>query len=277
MSFSISESFESRDVITGTTTASTEQIFLVTADLGDSVDENAVKDFLLGGAIPSFFDGLPLVEVRVDNRINAITYKATVRYEGESTDLEEEEEEEEEPTVTTFNTLGGTSHITEGREVVSSGGDVSEQLGAAINWDGDKVQGINITTPVLGTSITAVLPDEQVTADFKNNLHELTGTINIDPFRTFGFHEVLFLGATGSQQEEGGDWDITYNFSSRRSEVDIKVGDFVANKRGWDYLSIIYEKVEDTDAKAIVAKVKSFTVLRVYEESDFSTLGIGVE
>lgn len=277
MSFSIFESVESRDVTTGLTTASIEQTFVVLADLGDTVNEVSVRDFLLTGGVPSTFEGLPLVEVRVDDRINAISYKATVRYQGDSIALEPEEEEEVDPNVVTFNTIGGTIHITQAKQVVSSGGDVSEQLGLAINWDGEKVQGIDITSPVFGLAITAILEDEQVTNEFINNLHELTGTINRDDFRGFGFHEFLFLGATGSQQVEKGPWDVTYNFSGRRSELDIPVGDFIAAKRGWDYLSIVYEKVEDTEAKALVSKVKSFTVLRVYDESDFSTLGIGVE
>ena len=47
------------------------------------------------------------------------------------------------------------------------------------------------------------------------------------------------------------------------------------NKKGWEYMWVRYADAEDAAAKAIVKKPVAVYVEKVYEEGDFSTLGIG--
>ena len=44
---------------------------------------------------------------------------------------------------------------------------------------------------------------------------------------------------------------------------------------GWDYVWVLYRPKEDTDAKALVQRPVGVFVERVYDEDNFSDLGIG--
>lgn len=46
------------------------------------------------------------------------------------------------------------------------------------------------------------------------------------------------------------------------------------SKKGWEYLWVRYVDAEDAAAKAFVKKPQAVYVERVYEEGDFSGLGI---
>ena len=46
------------------------------------------------------------------------------------------------------------------------------------------------------------------------------------------------------------------------------------SKKGWEYLWVRYGDAEDTAAKAIVKKPMAAYVEKVYEDGDFSSLGI---
>ena len=47
------------------------------------------------------------------------------------------------------------------------------------------------------------------------------------------------------------------------------------DKKGWQYLWVRYADAEDSVAKAIVKKPVAVYIEKVYEEGDFSGLGIG--
>ena len=47
-------------------------------------------------------------------------------------------------------------------------------------------------------------------------------------------------------------------------------------KKGWEYMWVRYADSEDTVAKAIVKKPIAAYIEKVYDEGDFSLLGIGV-
>ncbi|MCK4625174.1 MAG: hypothetical protein KAV00_07685, partial [Phycisphaerae bacterium] len=56
----------------------------------------------------------------------------------------------------------------------------------------------------------------------------------------------------------------------------LTVGDIVnINKKGWEYMWVRYADAEDAAAKAIVKKPVAVYIEKVYEDGDFSTLGIG--
>jgi len=49
----------------------------------------------------------------------------------------------------------------------------------------------------------------------------------------------------------------------------------VASKKGWEYLWVRYADAEDATPKAIVKVPVAVYIEKVYEEGDFSGLGIG--
>lgn len=56
----------------------------------------------------------------------------------------------------------------------------------------------------------------------------------------------------------------------------LAVGEIIGiSKKGWEYLWVRYVDAEDAVAKAIVKKPQAVYVESVYEQGDFSDLGIG--
>ena len=71
-------------------------------------------------------------------------------------------------------------------------------------------------------------------------------------------------------------WEITFRFAVSPNQSSLQVGKLkVPNKRGWDYLWVRYADTEDTASHTLVKSPLGAYVERVYEEGDFSALGIG--
>ena len=81
------------------------------------------------------------------------------------------------------------------------------------------------------------------------------------------------MGATG-QRRSADDWSLTFTFSRSQNVTSLTVGDITGiNKKGWEYMWVKY--VDDTDINDyLIRKPIGVYVERVYEESDFSDLGI---
>ena len=286
MSFTRTESTETRDRRLTPETSSVEQVFIVTADPGDTVDENDVMDFLISD-LPLFFIGLPRQDIEIVERANSLVYKATVEYRLNFETPDEDDDIDPAGETRSFDTTGGTVHLTFAKEVVEKIGDFSEEMGGAINYDGEKIQGVDVVSPSYRWTVTVRKLDSEVTDAYQETLFDLTGTANDQPIKWFLKRDLLFRGAVGSKTRENArdangdpiedEWEITYHFDGRKSEVAFKVGQFIVPiKAGWDYVSAVYEDKDDFATKTIVRKVKSVAVLRLLEESDFKELGIDI-
>lgn len=286
MSFTATEAFKSRDVRQGIDITRTEVFFVVSADPGDVVNENDVKDFLLGGGAPAFIDGLPIFEVEVSNRVNPEIYNTKVTYERSSA----EEEEEELPAsgqTEQFDTTGGVIHKEWADNVISSQGAVDSDTVGAINYDGEKINGLDITAPAYRFTLTVQKLESEVTQEYQKRLFELTGHVNVGSLRFFNDSEVLFLGATGSKTRDGQKnadgtlkediWEITYQFAGRLTETNVRIGSFVVPEvKGWEYVTVTYEDIAPNAAIGITRGAKTVAVLQVYKKASFIELGIGL-
>jgi len=113
-----------------------------------------------------------------------------------------------------------------------------------------------------------------VTPAYKATLFALTGRVNDGTFKGFAAGECLFLGATGSKRGSG-DWEITYRFAASPNATNLTLGDITGiNKKGFEYLWVRYEDVEDTTAKALVKRATAVYVEKVYLDGDLDLLGI---
>jgi hypothetical protein len=222
-------------------------------------------------------------------------------------------EEQEAPLRRTrsFDTGGGTQHLTQGYAVGQRELDFeSEGEGfapilerrfpatgpdqeGAIGVDGDSVAGVDVVVPQLQWTETYDVPSTYVTAAYIRSVATLTGTTNTAAFRGFYPGEVLFLGASGNQEwdEEKGDgpWSLSFKFTaspnagptynattgSRTDSVEpITVGSITGiEKRGHEYLWVRYES--DVEGTSLLKKPKMVYVNKVYRDGDFSGLGIG--
>jgi len=176
-----------------------------------------------------------------------------------------------------FDTGGGTQHITQSLATIHRypSGSQPPDFKGAIGVTADGVEGVDITVPVYSFSETHCKASGFVTNTYKGKLFNLTGKTNNAPFKGFAAGEVLFLGASGAKRGDG-DWEITYHFAASPNKTGITIGDITnIEKKGWEYLWVLYWDEEDTDAKVLVKRPKFVYVEKVYEEGDFADLGIG--
>lgn len=176
-----------------------------------------------------------------------------------------------------FDTTGGREKITQSLFTVASYGRANEvppNFLGAIGVSNDRVEGCEITVPSLQFSITVRKAKADVTLDYIAFLYQATGKLNNAPWKGFPAAELLFLGATGQQRGEE-DPEITYKFLGSQNKQTIQIGEIVvAEKYGHDYLWVLYE--DDVSDFTLVKRPKAAYVEAVYEELDFSTLGLGV-
>ncbi|NIA06901.1 MAG: hypothetical protein GWP14_04550 [Actinobacteria bacterium] len=271
MPVTITENIESRQISAG---ESAELAFTVRGTDSESV---AISE--LGYAAPLEFleladRAISIEPVFVDTaNPDKSIWTAMVRY----TKLTFDDQDEQSPIIS-FDTSGGTQHITQSISTVGKYPSNAADYGGAIGYDGENVVGVDITQPVLSFSETHEFTPNELTRGFTVNLARRTGTVNYGGFRGFDSGEVLFLGASGDRQDRGDDliWVITYRFAVSQTRRNFRVGDItVSEKWGWDYMWVRYADEVDDNSKTIIKKPIAVYIEKVYESTNFSGLGIG--
>ena len=216
--------------------------------------------------------GITIEPEWVDTTTGAGCWDVEVEYT-----LPEEEEPQTGESSYSFDTGGGTQHITQSIATVGKYGGIFDppDFKGAVGVTHDNVEGVDITTPVFNWSETHYLPDSVVTPAYRGALFRLTGTVNQAPFKGCAVGECLFLGASGSKRGQE-DWEITFRFAASPNKTGIVInGITVESKKGWEYLWVRYADEEDTDAHELVKRPIAAYVDQVYEYGDFSDLEIG--
>ena len=223
---------------------------------------NAISDCL--------FDGYS-----IEDRVNETTWKVIARYKRPVW-----EQVMSPDAKFTFDTGGGTQHVTQSLSTAGRYGKSSAKYQGAIGFDGKNVQGVDITVPVFNFTESHWFTDAQMSQGFKLTLFRLTGKTNAQAFRGFSGGEVLFLGAGGNRQgdDPSDKWELTYKFAAMPNRSNFSIGGItVVSKLGWEYLWVRYQDdVDDDNQEAIKVPVAVY-VERVYEGANFSGLGIGVD
>jgi hypothetical protein len=264
----LQEAFDSRREVIGDSVDTPYLVF-------EAEDEAAVRQACWDG-IPTACGLLPLKEVDIEERVNATTWRVVARYQKPNTEWRGPEIPKPKYA---FDTGGGTQHITQSlRTLARYGARASALLGGAIGYDGKSVQGVDISVPVFNFSETHYFGDSQVTQSYKSALFALTGRFNNGAFRGSAGGEVLFMGASGSRQGVADTdlWEISFKFAALPNRSNITIGDITGiAKRGWDYLWVQYADTADTDTKQLIKRPMAVYIEQVYEEGNFSLLGIG--
>jgi hypothetical protein len=185
-----------------------------------------------------------------------------------------------------FDTTGGTQHITQACSV-GSGGTLdfekrypssATNMSGAIGVDSNGVNGVDIVVPQLQWQEQYDVPNAYVTAAYVRGMAGITGTTNKDSFRGFEAGEVLFLGCSGSQewddQKGKGPWSLSYRFVASKNVTGQTIGSISGiEKKGHEYLWVRYE--DAVSSSSLIKQPKAVYVSKVYKDSDFSLLGIG--
>jgi hypothetical protein len=248
----------------------------VTADVPyfvfDALDEDDAV-LAVHGYSSEWFSGLRRDAVEVEERINEDTFKVIVRYQQHNTTDDGDDPE----TVYTFDTGGGTQHITQSISTRNRYPASAPDYEGAVGYDGENVAGVDIIQPVYNFTETHFLPRTTVTETFRARLARKTGMYNNDAFRGFDPGEVLFLGASGVRRGDGREdlWEITYRFAVSQNRSSFTVGGIsVATKLGWDYMWVRYADEVDDTVKQVVKKPVAVYIEKVYYGTNFGSLGI---
>lgn len=202
-------------------------------------------------------------------------WKVTAKY----TKSGAEDDERPDPLRRTrsFDTGGGSQHITQAFSETAYGTNAPNQQGA-IGVDGENVNGVDIVVPALQWTETYDVPNSYVTNTYIRTVAGLTGCVNNGGFRSFEAGEVLFLGCTGNQEWDSdrgnGPWNLSFKFQASQNATGLTVGSISGiTKKGHEYLWVRYESA--VDSNVLLKKPRHVYVNKVYREASFSGLGIG--
>lgn len=263
MTIAFIERPQSRESEVGEQKSYVERVYTATGSNDDSAIHAAVA-----GMLPATYLGLPLASYRISPIGNG-NWDVAARYDSR--------EPLESSSSYTFDTGGGTQHITQSLQTVqakAAGGGTAPDFQQAISVTTDSVEGVDITVPIYTFTETHMIFDSLVTQAYKLTLFNLTGRTNNAAFKGFAAGEVLFLGASGSKRGNTL-WEITFRFAASPNVSGLTLGSITGiNKKGWEYLWVRYADAEDQ--KVLVKQPIAAYVERVYESGNFAGLGIGV-
>lgn len=175
-----------------------------------------------------------------------------------------------------FTTGGGTTHITQSLATIDSkkiGGGAAPDLGRAIGWTKDGVEGTDIVSP--NPEFTVKIKGQPMTFQYYYDLCECTGCKNIaTAFGVFKPGELLYLGCDG---QCGPDriWELTHKFAYNRNRQNFFATPDITmdEKKGWDYLWVGYNN------QKIGGKLRQYPVEvyieQVYDSVDFGRIRCG--
>ena len=181
-----------------------------------------------------------------------------------------------------FDTTGGRAKV---MQSLSTTAYPSPLIAAAPDFNGligvtkNDVEGAEVVVPAMSFSFKKTFPAATVTPSYVRGLAILTGNYNNATFATFPAGEVRFDGAQGDQKQPGANVDITFKFTQSPNVTGLTVaGIGPIDKKGWQYLWVLWQEMEDPTAHFLVKQA-----IAVYVEDlpncvpvDFTLLGIGV-
>lgn len=242
----------------------------------EAEDEDVAIDFAKAN-VPIMYNDIPLESIEIDERLSKNVFKVTAQYKKSSAAALSAIDNDEPDPVYSFDTGGGTQHLTQSLKTVGKYPSTAPDYSGAIGYDGENVTGIDVTMPVMNFSETHYLKPRKVSTKYKKTIAELTGNVNSKQFKGYSEGEVLFLGASGSRRGDSSDnfWEISFKFAVSSNQKKIKIGDLsISEKKGWDYLWVRYAD-DVKNGKTLVKKPIAAYVEKVYERKDFGLLGIG--
>ena len=168
-----------------------------------------------------------------------------------------------------FDTTGGTVHITSSKETVGKFPANAADHKQTIGVNGDNVDGADIIIPALKMNYSFKHPAGMVTEAKARYLASVTGMTNSVMWHGFQPGELLLLGATGS---DGTDAEAEVNYSVAASANVLAPGltiGGIANivKKGHQLAWIAYKSADD-GGKAATQPLAVY-IERVYDEIDF--------
>ena len=236
-------------------------------------EQTAYRTLLDSGLVEFVFNGLPRKDITIEadyidtHNPNNNIWRAVVQYLAGP--IEENER------ITSFDTTGGQQHVTQSLCTVGIYPSNSPDMGGAIGYDGQQVNGVDIITPAYTFTEQHMFEKREVDDAYRRTLAGLTGCVNSKKFRHFESGEVLFKGATGTMIPTDGQikWQLLFHFATSPNRFNFYVGDiFVKEKLGWDYLWVLYG--DEVNSNRLIKRPRNVYIEQMYEFGNFSALEI---
>lgn len=179
-----------------------------------------------------------------------------------------------------FSTSGGTKTITQSkfvRSAVKAGvdGDPAPDLGGAIGYTKNGIQGTEVQTKGFSFTLTVYFPPTTMDLTYLNTLYVLSPSYNNAPFKGFAAGEVLFLHAQGS----GSQYKlipVTFEFIASPNISALADPGFVPlTALGHDVVDYLYYEGIDPTTNDLIMLPSYRYVHQVYDAANFALLGIG--
>lgn len=156
----------------------------------------------------------------------------------------------------------------------TGGGRTAPNFNKGINISPDgKIQGISVERAQFSFQVTKHWPAASVTQAYQIVLANLASRVNNASFYGLPAGSVKFLGARG--RLSGDKFPITYRFEYSPNETGVTVGDITGIARqGWQYLDVYRRTISDDTAKKKTEVPHSVYIHKVFEDGDFSLIGL---
>ena len=271
MSITVSElALESRtgDTAVDGRSSSEELVFIVQGTAFETIAVDAVRAYS-----PPTYNGLIRRRFSFEPMSNN-AWKVKVTYD--SAKQLQVNEFDYEFDIGTTNTKMTQSKRTESvyRAPIAGGVPTAPSYQGAINVQDGKVQGVDVAIPSYQWHETYIFPANVITESYKNTLYNLTATKNAAFFRGKAAGEVLFMGARGRLRNVD-EFSLQFSFVASPNVSGLNVNGMSITKKGHDFIWFQYADTRDANLVNVVKRPVFAYVEKVYEDGDFSLLGIG--
>jgi hypothetical protein len=136
-----------------------------------------------------------------------------------------------------------------------------------------KIEGVDIPVSIATITMKRTIPP--ITAGYFRNLLYLCGKTNANQWWIFNYEEGLFNGCNG-QMKDSGEFDCNFEFKFQATKTDIYIreGLIVPEKKGWNHLWTMNRLEKDGTANEMVERPYAAYVERIIDTVDFTWLGI---
>lgn len=249
----------------------------------EAFDEDDALQAVLETA-PQDLNGIPLSTIEISERCNEEVYKVDANYEKDSGSGSSGGSADDENAVEiSFSTGGGTKHVVQAinqRLEWKADGFVADQ-NSPIGWNGKTGEeadyaGVDVPDANIQLTLTVKRKMSDLGTSWQVNIAKVTGKVNSKTFRGWSAGQVLFEGVSFSGKENDDNVSVSYNFSIRPNEKNVKVatkpngGDIRITKRGFEYAWVVTKRNDRTGKD----DVKAVFLSEVLQYADFSVLGV---
>lgn len=236
---------------------------------------------------PSMYRGLPFRSGTIDPQ-GCMTFFFEAEYgDGSKDDQKKDEPKEDGDSTFTFETTGGTEHITVSRGTAvfnKAGAPPAPQFNHAIQVSQSGPEGVDIIVPKFSFTMQKMFDLSVFTPAYLQKIREMTGTVNrfiviLEATMTglvlsFNPGELLFNGITDGKEKKDGLIMCSFSFSANDNLAEnLTIGDItVTEKAGWDYLWVLFDETISNNFK--VRTPRAAYVEQVYRRANHNELGL---